>query len=84
MVDASVEASKQFWLDLVNEKMTIKKKELEEAEKFEIVQPSGEFYSFEEAKKIVSDARANLDLQFQEIDARTQRTLRRVCFIIKR
>ncbi len=80
MVDASVEESKQFWLELVNQKMAQKEEERKAAaaKDTEIIQPAGDCYNAEEAKTIVSNARAKLDAQFQEIDARTQRTLRRV------
>jgi hypothetical protein len=80
MVDTSVEESKQFWLELVNQKMAQKEEERKAAaaKDTEIIQPAGDCYNAEEAKLIVSNARAKLDAQFQEIDARTQRTLRRV------
>ena len=79
MIDMSAEASKQFWLELVNQKMTMKQSEKSSAvSRDKIVQPTGLYYSAEEAKQIVDDARSELDAQFREIDARTQRTLRRV------
>ena len=86
-----LEASKQFWLDLVEAKMAVKRQEESATATVDngrgstklapatgILRPAGKFYSALEAKEIVNLARDSLEDEFREIDARTQVTLKRI------